>query len=250
MMQYLRSGVFSLAMLGSTVVFSLLALTLFVLPLSRRYAILRRYGLFNLWVLERVCGVRYQIEGVENIPAGPAIVFSKHQSTWETLAMQHIFPQQVWVLKRELLRLPFFGWGLALLRPIAIDRRAGRRAVAQVVSQGIARLKAGLWVIIFPEGTRLPPGKRTRYRMGGAILAAESGYPVVPVAHNAGEFWPRRGFLKRPGTIKVVVGPPIESAGREAEAISREAEAWIESTMERITDPRFQDNAPSEHAIS
>lgn len=239
-MQYLRSAVFSLAMLGSTILFSTLGLALAVLPLRPRYQILRRYALFNLWVLEHVCGIRYEVEGRENIPPGPAIVFSKHQSTWETLAMQKLFPQQVWVLKRELLWLPFFGWGLAMLKPIAIDRGAGRKAVGQVIEQGIARLKAGLWVVIFPEGTRLPPGKRIRYRMGGAILAANSGYPVVPVAHNAGEFWPKRGFLKRPGTVRVVIGRPIDSTGRTAEEVNRAAEEWIETTMERITHPSFK----------
>lgn len=243
-MAYVRSALFSIGMMGSTVLFSTLGLVLVILPLGPRYRILRRYALFNLWVLEHVCGIRYQVEGAENIPPGPAIVFSKHQSTWETLAMQEIFPQQVWVLKKELLWLPFFGWGLALLKPIAIDRGAGRKAVTQVIEQGLARLKAGLWVVIFPEGTRLPPGARSRYRMGGAVLAADSGYPVVPVAHNAGEFWPKRGFLKRPGTVRVVIGPPIQTTGRTADAINREAEQWIESAMERITHPRFKSPSP------
>ncbi len=234
-MPVLRSALFSASMFVSTLVFAVLGT--FTLPFRyrRRYAFIRNYARFNLWVLERVCGVRYQVEGREHIPEGPCIVFSKHQSTWETLVMQKLFPPQTWVLKRELLWLPFFGWGLALLKPIAIDRNAGRRAIRQVVEQGIDRLRAGIWVIIFPEGTRLPPGKRIRYRLGGAMLAAKSGYPVLPVAHNAGELWPRGVFIKRSGTVRVVIGPPIASAGRSAEAIGAEAEAWIEGTMDRIT---------------
>lgn len=238
-MQAVRSALFSLGMIVSTVVFAMLAVVLVSVPLRTRYRILTSYARFNLWSLERLCGIRYQVEGREHIPPGPAIVFSKHQSTWETLALQALFPQQVWVMKRELLWVPFFGWGLALLRPIAIDRKAGRRAVRDIVEQGKARLRQGLWVVVFPEGTRVAPGQRGRYRIGGAVLAERSGYPVVPVAHNAGEFWPRRGFLKQPGTVRVVIGPIIEAQGHSADTINREAEAWIETTMSRITDPRF-----------
>ena len=138
------------------------------------------------------------------------------------------------MLKRELLWIPVFGWGLALMRPIAIDRKSGRRAVKQVVRQGLRRLAEGCWVVIFPEGTRVAPGRRLRYRLGGAVLAEESGFPVVPVAHNAGEYWPRRSFLKRPGTIRVVIGAPIQSESRTAPDIIRQVEDWIEGTMERI----------------
>lgn len=235
MMQILRSALFSVSMMLSTLVFAILGSFTLPFPYATRYAFIRNYARFNLRVLEHVCGVRYEVEGRENIPDGACIVFSKHQSTWETLAMQELFPPQVWVLKRELLWLPFFGWGLALLKPIAIDRNAGRKAIRQVVEQGIARLRAGIWVIIFPEGTRLPPGQRIRYRLGGAVLAAKSGFPVLPVAHNAGELWPRGGFVKRPGTVRVVIGAPIPSEGRTAEAISAEAEAFIEGAMDRIT---------------
>jgi 1-acyl-sn-glycerol-3-phosphate acyltransferase len=157
-----------------------------------------------------------------------------HQSMFETLALQKLFYPQTWVLKRELLWVPLFGWGLAMLAPIAIDRKAGRKAVRQVIDQGKARLDAGLWVVIFPEGTRVAPGAKGRYGMGGALLAEHSGYPVVPVAHNAGWYWPRRGFLKYPGTIRMVVGTPITSAGKTAAEINAEAEAWIEATVASI----------------
>jgi 1-acyl-sn-glycerol-3-phosphate acyltransferase len=133
--------------------------------------------------------------------------------------------------------VPFFGWGLAVLKPIAIKRGSGRNAIKQVVRQGIERLKAGIWVVIFPEGTRVRPGQRIRYKLGGAILAAKSGYPVVPVAHNSGVYWPKKQFLKRPGTIKIVIGPPIQSQDRKPEDILADAETWIEATMERISQP-------------
>ena len=222
-------------MLLSTVVIAPLSLLTFPLPFVMRYRFIGLWTHFNLWWLERSCGLHYQVEGTENIPAGNAIVMAKHQSTWETLALQRIFGPQVWVLKRELLWVPLFGWGLALLEPIAIDRKAGRKAVRQVIHQGIQRLQAGRWVVIFPEGTRVAPGERKRYGVGGALLAAQSGYPVVPVAHNAGEFWRRHSFIKYPGVIRVVVGAPITSAGRPANEIIAEVEEWIESTMLKIT---------------
>ena len=170
-----------------------------------------------------------------HITSGASIVFAKHQSTWETIALQKIFPQQVWVAKRELLWIPFFGWGLALMKAISIKRGTGQAAVQQLVTEGKSRLDEGLWVIIFPEGTRIPPGKKGRYRIGGAVLAEQSGYPIVPVAHNAGEYWPRRSFIKRPGTIQVRIGRPITPAGRSAQEILDVASAWIEERMAEIT---------------
>lgn len=231
-----RAVLFWLGMLLSTVVVAPLSLLTFPLPFVMRYRCIGLWTHFNLWWLERCCGLHYQVEGTEHIPAGNAIVMSKHQSAWETMALQRIFGPQVWVLKRELLWVPLFGWGLALLEPIAIDRKAGRKAVRQVVDQGIQRLRAGRWVVIFPEGTRVAPGERKRYGIGGALLAAQSGYPVVPVAHNAGEFWRRRSFIKYPGVIRVVIGAPIVSAGRSATDIIADVEDWIESTMLNITD--------------
>ncbi|MEE8482371.1 MAG: lysophospholipid acyltransferase family protein, partial [Acidiferrobacterales bacterium] len=167
----------------------------------------------------------------ENIPQGAVIIMGKHQSTWETFAFQQIFPPQVWVLKRELLRLPFFGWALALMEPIAINRGAGHRAVEQIIEQGRKRLQEGRWVTVFPEGTRVPTGKRRRYGMGGAVLAAETGFPVLPVAHNAGTYWPRRSVKLHPGTIRVVIGPVIDPKGLTAEEIRDRAEDWIETKM-------------------
>ena len=224
-------------------VFFVVTILLFVpmivlaIPLSfeHRSGVAAAWARLNLWWLRVSCGVRYEVEGLEHIPSEPSIVFAKHQSTWETLALQVIFPPQVWVLKRELLWIPVFGWGLAMLEPIAIDRKAGRKAVEQLVSQGIERLRKGRWVIIFPEGTRVPAGQRGRYKIGGAVLAEKAGVPVVPVAHNAGEFWPRHSFLKYPGTVKVVIGPPVPTEGRKAQEILAEIEEWIESRVAEIS---------------
>ena len=188
--------------------------------------------LFLLWHL---CGLRYRIIGAENIPKTPSIVLSKHQSAWETLAFQEIFPPQVWVLKKELLRIPFFGWGLAMTSPIAIDRSARKKALEQIVEQGKDRLKQGFWIVIFPEGTRIPPGQRGKYRIGGAWLATRTNVPVVPVAHNAGEFWGRNSFVKYPGTITVSIGQPIDPSGMEAGELNAQVEAWIEAEMLRIS---------------
>ncbi len=172
--------------------------------------------------------------GLENLPNTPSVILSKHQSAWETIAFQTIFPPQAWVLKRELLWIPFFGWGLAATRPIAIDRSQGVRALDSVVKQGIQRIEEGRWVVVFPEGTRTAPGEKGRYNPGGAMLASKAQVPVVPVAHNAGEFWPRRGFIKKPGTITVSIGPPIETKGRKAKQINAEAEAWTENEVEQL----------------
>ncbi len=230
-MLFLRSALFNLLMLLTVFVFAPLALLTFPLPHSLRYRFISQWARLQVLLVRVLCGVRYRVEGREHLPKGPVIILAKHQSAWETIAFQKIFPIQTWVLKRELLLIPFFGWGLALMKPIAIDRGAGRKAVTQVIEQGKARLAEGIWIVVFPEGTRMAPGTTRRYGIGGAALAAESGYPVVPVAHNAGSFWPRRGFLKKPGTIHVVVGPVIHTHGKNAEEINRAAEEWIEKKM-------------------
>ncbi len=235
--QFVGSALFSLGMISSTVLVATATMLVRPFPFRVRYAVARTFAYFNLWTLRVLCGIDYQVQGREHVPAGPAIVMCKHQSTWETFAMQALFPPQVYVLKRELLRVPFFGWGLACLAPIAIDRKAGRAAVSQVVDQGRDRLENGYWVIVFPEGTRIAAGKTGKYRVGGAILATETGYPIVPVAHNAGESWPRRGFLKRPGTVEVRIGPTVITQGRDANEVLAEARDWIEGTMKELSNP-------------
>ena len=230
-MLFIRSLLFSIGMILLTVIYAIPSTLAYILPYQPRYRIVNVWHRSVLWWLQVTCGIRYEVEGLENIPQGRAgIIFSKHESTWETLALTKIFPPQAWVLKRELLWIPFFGWALAVLEPIAIDRNAGRKAIHQIIDQGIPKLDAGRWIVVFPEGTRVAPGQTMKFVGGGAFLAAKSGYPVVPVAHNAGEFWPKHGFLKAPGVIKVVIGKPIQTEGRKAAEINAEAEQWINST--------------------
>ena len=233
-----RSALFSLLFVTSIPVFAVLTLLCFPFSFRVRYAVATRWAHLNLWWLAHSCKVRYRVIGAENIPREASIIFSKHQSTWETLALQQIFPPQVWVVKRELLWLPFFGWGLAMLGSIAIDRKAGRKAIDQLVTQGRKRLNDGRWVVVFPEGTRIAPGKKGRYRIGGAVLGEQTGHPIVPVAHNAGEFWPKRGFIKQPGEIQVMVGPAITTQGRAAIDILKDAEQWIETAMLQIAEAK------------
>ena len=240
----LRSLLFLTGQYVSLLLFAPFAFLTFPLPLATRYRAVSQFARFNLWWLEKTCGLGFEVEGREHILSTPGIVMAKHQSAWETIALQVLFRPQTWVMKRELLWIPIFGWGLALLEPIAIDRRAGRRAMDQVLAQGADRLARGVWVVVFPEGTRVPPGTRGRYHTGGALLAERTGRPVVPVAHNAGELWPRRSLRKYPGTVRVVIGPPIPSAGRRAADILADVENWIEGTMARIEGPRAHGEEP------
>ena len=205
-------------------------------PFQWRYKLVRQWAVFNLWLLKVICGIRYEVEGGANIPDEPCVIMCKHQSSWETLALQVLFPPQVWVLKRELLWIPFFGWGLASLKPIAIDRRAGRKALNQIVEQGRKRLDSGSWVVIFPEGTRIPIGQIGKFGMGGAFLAAETGYSIIPVAHNAGKAWPKHSFLKYPGVIKLVIGNKIviDENMKKVSDINKQVYQWMESQMTRL----------------
>ncbi|MEW6691089.1 MAG: lysophospholipid acyltransferase family protein, partial [Pseudomonadota bacterium] len=204
------------------------------LPRLARYRFISGWSLAVLWCLRLLCGVRWRVQGREHLPRRPAVILAKHQSAWETLAFQRIFPPQVHVLKRELLWIPFFGWGLALMSPIAIDRARGMAALRQIARRGRRRLEQGFWVVVFPEGTRVAPGEHRKYQPGGAWLAAHAGAPVVPVAHNAGRLWPRNSFLKFAGEITVRIGPAIQSAGRAPETINALAEQWIEAQQREL----------------
>jgi 1-acyl-sn-glycerol-3-phosphate acyltransferase len=229
-----RSALFALALVAVTPPYALVALATFPLPRMARYRIISGWSRLVVRLARALCGIRWKVEGREHLPAKPAVILSKHQSAWETLAYQEIFPPQVLVLKRELLWIPFFGWGLALMSPIAIDRANGRAALRDIARRGKERLAQGFWVVIFPEGTRVRVGERRAYQQGGAWLAAQCGVPVVPVAHNAGRLWSRNAFLKRPGTVTVRIGPPIPTSGRDAKQISAEAEAWIEGEQRSL----------------
>lgn len=233
---FLRSTVFWFVFLVSTLIFAPITLLTFPFSVLQRYRFISQWARFNIWWLKITCGVNFEVIGKENIPEGGMIFLAKHQSTWETMAFQQILPPHVWVLKRELFKIPFFGWGLKMLNPIAIDRSAGRRAVDQLVTQGIKKLENNWSVMIFPEGTRVKPENKVRFKLGGSILASQAKFPIVPVAHNAGEFWPKHSFVKYPGTITVVIGKPIKGYGRKAEDINNEVKEWIESQMDEISD--------------
>ena len=233
-MIWMRSLLFMLGMVVFTPVYAVIAILTFPLPAMLRYRIISGWAHITLWWLRLSCGIRHRVSGIEHIPATPTIILAKHQSAWETIAFQLIFPPQVWVLKRELLWIPFFGWGLAMTSPIAINRSSGREALKQLVAQGRDRLQQGFWVVVFPEGTRIAPGEKGKYHIGGAWLATHTQTTVIPVAHNAGEFWGKNSFLKKPGVIDVRIGPAIETAGMKPEELNRRVEAWIEQEMPRL----------------
>lgn len=231
----LRSVLFSLVMILLTVVFATTSVLLRPFPFVVISRYLRFYATLVISSLRIICGVHYEVQGIENIPSTAFIIFSKHQSTWEPYALQTIFLKICYVVKRELLFIPFFGWGLAAMRPIAINRGSGKQAVDQIIEKGTQRLKSGINVVIFPEGTRTAANSPGKYKIGGALLAAASGYPVVPVAHNAGECWPRARFIKRPGIIHVRIGPAILTKDKSPEQIQAEAKNWIEAQMPQIS---------------
>ncbi len=233
-MIFLRSLIFLLVKAVMTIPFSLITLMTFPLPAMARYRVISQWSWIVNWLARVIVGISYRVEGLENLPAEPAVILSKHQSAWETIVFQQIFPPLSFVLKKNLLYIPFFGWGLALFSPIAIDRGAAREALKQIEAQGRQRLKTGFWVLIFPEGTRVAPGEDGRFQIGGAWLAVKAGVPVVPVAHNAGRFWPKNGFLKYPGEIVVKIGAPIPTAGRKAMHVLAESENWILDAMRGI----------------
>jgi len=233
---YLGSTLFFIYVLFSTPIVGVAILGGFFLPFATRYRFADIWINCLLYMLNLCCGLRHEVEGLENIPQeGAAIILSKHQSAWETIALRQIITPQTAVLKKSLLQIPFGGWALATLKPIAIDRSNQKEALKMLVEQGEQRLKEGLFVLIFPEGTRVAPGVYKKFNAGGAMLASKTGYPVIPLAHNAGEFWPRNSFLKYPGVIKVKIGPIISTQDKTTKDINAEAEAWIMGAMQEIS---------------
>jgi len=230
-----RSLLFYLGMAISTMMWGPVVLLTFPFPLRFRYQVSQVWSRFNIWWLKKTCQTDCCLSGLEYLPSTPAIVMAKHQSTWETLFLHQFLPPMAIVLKRELLWVPFFGWALALISPISIDRNTSRLAIKQLLQQGQDHLDKGQWVLVFPEGTRIDPGMKKQYGIGGAMLAAHSGYPILPIAHNAGEYWPRRTFVKQPGTIQLVFGELIESTGYTARELNILTEGWIEDTVTRIS---------------
>ncbi|HEU4352786.1 MAG TPA: lysophospholipid acyltransferase family protein [Burkholderiales bacterium] len=234
-MRFVRSALFALGLVLITPPYALIALVTFPLPRMARYRIISGWSRLVVLMAKAIVRIDWRVEGRENLPSRPSVILAKHQSAWETMAFQLIFPPQVLVLKRELLWIPFFGWGLALMSPIAIDRSRGVAALRAIARRGRERLRQGFWVVVFPEGTRVPPGASRAYHPGGAWLACSAGAPVIPVAHNAGLFWPRNAFLKRPGTVTVRIGPPIDAANRDAETVNELAKTWIEEQQRALT---------------
>ena len=249
MIVLLRSLLFQVYFFTSITVASTLIALAAWLPFSMRFAVARNWGRSMLWVGRWLCGLRYQIEGMENIPDQPSVIFIKHSTVFETYAQLAVFPGQVWVVKRELKWIPLFGWGLAAMRPIAINRSAGRAAVTQVIEQGKRRLADGIWVTVFPEGTRMPPGQTRKYGVSGAALAKEAGVKIVPVAHNAGDLWARRGVAKYPGLVRFVIGPPIDASTQEPKDTNLIVQEWIERTMAEISPLAYANNGDETQAL-
>ena len=233
-MNVFRSALFALALVLLTPPWAVLSLFTFPLPRLTRSRLISGWSRIVMHLARWILGIRWRVQGRENLPSHPSVILSNHQSAWETIAVQVIFPTQVWLMKRELLWIPFFGWGLAMMSPISIARQRGAAALRALARRGKERLSQGFWVVVFPEGTRMQPGKAGRFRVGGAWLATEAGAPVVPVAHNAGLVWPRNAFLKRPGTVTVRIGPAIDTAGRSAEDVNAQAKAWIDAQHEEL----------------
>ena len=235
MILFLRSILYLLLACLITAPFGLFVTLSVVLPMRVRFQLIAIWRTLFMALCRYVLGIRYEVIGRENIPAIPSVIISKHQSAWETVSLQAIFPPLVFVLKKSLLMIPFLGWAFAAVKMISIDRNAGKDALRQVIDQGCERLKAGYWVVIFPEGTRVAPGESRRFKPAGANLAVAAGALVVPVAHNAGEFWAKNAFIKTPGMITVSIGPAIDPKGKTAAEVTALAEQWIESEMRRIS---------------
>lgn len=235
-LQYLRSSLFYFGYAIATVIISLVCVLLFwLLPLRRRFFVYSLWCQFVLFWLRITCGIRYDIQGLENIPAHPVVALSTHQSTWETVFLYYALSPVCPILKKELLKIPFWGWAMSLQKPIAIDRSKPREAARSLLIQGKARLQDGLSVVIFPEGTRSKAGTVKSFSKGGAMLAVNANTPALPIIHNAGVCWPARTMLKNPGVIRVLIGEPIGVEGKTALQITDEYSQWVQSNMNIIT---------------
>ncbi|MCX7892116.1 MAG: 1-acyl-sn-glycerol-3-phosphate acyltransferase [Burkholderiales bacterium] len=228
-MVWLRSALYQAILVAVVIPYAFMVLCTAPLPRMTRWRIIAGWPRFATWLARHLLRIDYEVVGREHIPAEPVVILSKHSSAWETIAYSAIFPPHVYVLKRELLWLPFLGWGLALFSPIAINRANRKEAMRRTIELGRRRLAEGFSIMIYPEGTRIPVGKRGKYRPGGAILAVNTGAKVLPVAHNAGLVWPRNSFKKYPGHVTVKIGAPIAPEGLSAEELMRRVESWIET---------------------
>lgn len=230
----IRNILFYAGIIPATLLFATIGLLFFFLPYRARYYCITRWSHFFIFWAKITCGIRYTVEGLEHLQKKTAIVLSNHQSMWETVFMQVLLPTQTWILKKSLLNIPFFGLGLRLLEPIAIDREDKQNTIKQLNTQVAERLKQGRWVVLFPEGTRVAPQVYHRFSKSGANLSKATGYPIIPMAHNAGLFWPRGFWIKKPGTIQMVIGPAIEPDHGTMEDIHEAAESWIRTQLKAI----------------
>jgi 1-acyl-sn-glycerol-3-phosphate acyltransferase len=238
-MSALRSVLFALYQLVVTPIYAIFVLLLFWLPPIPRFKFIMGWCWLMLFGARWICGIRERVVGRERLPpfSKPHIVMCKHSSTWETLALNFVCPPLAFVAKKELLSIPFFGWAFRQASPITIDRKSGNDAMTQIITQGRERLAQGFWIVMYPEGTRIPAGTRAHYKTGGARLAIALGVPIVPVAHNAGYLWPK-GFLgKRPGTVTMSIGAPISTDGKDLQGLMNEVESWIENEVARLGNP-------------
>ncbi len=234
MISIIRCVLFEVLRITLTVIFATIAPLTAPLSARGRYRIITTWSKLVTITARLIVGIRYEVDGLENLPKTPCVIMSKHQSAWETVAFQVLLPPQVWVLKKSLLWIPFFGWGLAMMNPIAIDRRNGPRALKKILEQGKSRVRDGWYIVIFPEGTRVAPNETGDYQIGGAWLARKLSVPIVPIAHNAGKVWPKNAFLKKPGMISVVVGPPIPTTSKDPNQLIDEVKDWIEATTKSL----------------
>ena len=235
-MQLFRSLIFLLSQTLSAIVMSMVALPSLLLPSIPRAKVIGLWARYNIWALKWICGIRYRVQGKEHLPDEPSVIIANHQSAWETLCFQLIFPPQSYILKKQLLWIPFFGWGLAANRPVSINRSKKRKALDLLINKGNERIKEGRWLVVYPEGTRMMPGELAPFQVGGAMMATKSGAPIVPVAHNAGICWPKNQLRKYPGVIDVIIGEPIETKGRKPRDVNRESEEAVKELIDQLPD--------------
>ena len=234
MKQVLRSAIFTLVMTIATCLWVIPCIIARLFPYHICFAIVSGWCTFNVSCARIICGIKYEIHGLENIPDQPCVIMSNHQSTWETLAYPSIFPTLTWVIKKELLYVPFFGWGIASTQPIALNRSQGKKALRQLIKDGREKINLGRYILIFPEGTRIPYGEERALKAGGFVLAKQAKVNILPVAHDSGRLWPRNGFLKTPGTIQLRIGKVIETQDLSAEQMRAAYARWLKSTRQDI----------------